>query len=240
MHSDPETDLHDSDAIAWSGGKIVIKQGSGAVVGTGAVVSASAKSLLEYMHAHAVNGTVLELGSGTGVVAIGLATQGCSVVATDVATNPHGFPRRALESATLDAQTESDRHAKGNFVDLLQVIERNVFANHASIVRAGGSVVARPLLWGDSAQLQEIMEQNPEGFDFIVGSEITYRVESYPLLMKVIHGASRPGTRTLLAMISALGDSQELIRVAESTGLRVHQMRHDPQNILIELSLCPT
>jgi hypothetical protein len=136
--------------IAWSGGKIVIKEGSGAVVGTGAVVSGSAKTFLEYLQTQSIAGTVLELGSGTGAVGIGVAVQGCSVVATDVVTNPHGCPIRALEAAAQDVRSEEIKHATGSFANLLEVIERNATMNNESIQRAGGNFRVSPLLWGDT------------------------------------------------------------------------------------------
>jgi ribosomal protein L11 methylase PrmA len=221
--------------IAWSGGKIVIKEGSGAVVGTGAVVSGSAKTFLEYLQTQSIAGTVLELGSGTGAVGIGVAVQGCSVVATDVVTNPHGCPIRALEAAAQDVRSEEIKHATGSFANLLEVIERNATMNNESIQRAGGNFRVSPLLWGDTLQLESILEQQPNGFDFIVGCNITYQVPSYQILMDVILGASRPHTRTLVATTSILGDNQELVRVAEANGIHVQPVFQDSTTIVYEL-----
>jgi len=227
--------------VAWCGREIVVKQGGGGVVGTGAVVSGSAETFLDFLQRRSVaGGNVLELGSGTGVVAIGLAACGCSVVATDARTNPHGCSTQALRNAALDTRPAKTRHATGSFSDLLQVIRHNAELNDDILRRAGGCLEVLPLLWRDRSQLASVLQhQGEKGFDFIVGCNVTYQPASYPDLMHVLSAASFPRTKIFLANTDCLGDNQELARVAKEYNITVEKVLHNDDTFteILELTI---
>lgn len=226
--------------VCWDNKQITIKEGSGGVVGTGAVISGSAGTFLEFLSSGLLSGNILELGSGTGVVAIGAATHGCFVVATDVSTNPHGCPPAALRAAALDDRSDTAKHFSGSFSDLLCVIEHNARLNQIPIKESGGELVVAPLSWGDSWQLDNILQQCYQGFDFIIGCNVTYQTSSYPDLMGVIRNASCSHTRTFLATTDCLGDNKELSRVAKVYGMLAQEVLHcrATSTIIMEISLC--
>ena len=217
---------HGLTVVSWHEKQMVIKEGSGGVVGTGAVVSGSASTFLEFLSF--ISGDVLELGSGTGVVAIGAAIQGCSVVATDVSINPHGCSKRSLKEAKLDDRPDEVKHLTGSFSDMLCVIERNTLLNQMLIDKSGGSVTVFSLHWGNSWELDNLLMDHYGGFDYIIGCNITYQTASYPALMGVIKNLSLPHTKIFLATSDVLGDNQELSRVAIIYGMQVRKVLSCP------------
>lgn len=89
---------------------------------------------------------ILELGSGCGLLGIGLAAMAHTVFLTDADVN---FSDDTITSSTLEW------------------LQSNVELNHNVI---GDRATVHPLLWGDANDMDTI----PHEFDLIVGSELLY------------------------------------------------------------------
>lgn len=223
--------------VAVSGVEILIQEGGGNVVGTGCVVSGSAATFIEFLHSRSIAGNVVELGAGTGVVSIALAAFGCHVLATDANTNPHGT--HGGRSLRLQSATMDDAHASGQFTDLLRVIELNAGLNRALVQRVGGTLNVAALLWGEAEQLSAILARYRDGFDVVVGCNITYQPPLYDALLATVRALSTERTVTLFATTDNLGDNARLAEAAEVAGMHMRQVFADPATytIIFELKL---
>jgi len=125
---------------------------------------------------------ILELGSGCGLLGIGLAAMGHSVVLTDA-----------------DVEFEDDTSTSST----LTWLKDNVDLNRNVV---GGRSTVQPLLWGDGDNTDAV-----EGdFDLIVGSELLYSNEqSFPALLSTLCKFASPSTPVLLGYkVRGLGEDK--------------------------------
>mmetsp|Transcript_30126 Transcript_30126/g.54501 ORF Transcript_30126/g.54501 Transcript_30126/m.54501 type:complete len:266 (-) Transcript_30126:110-907(-) len=125
---------------------------------------------------------ILELGSGCGLLGIGLAAMGHTIVMTDADVDFSG-----------DTTTSST----------LKWLQSNVDLNFNVI---GERVTVKPLLWGDEKDMKKILQD----FDLIVGSELLYSNEkSFPALIETMSRFAGPSTSVLLGYkIRGLGEGK--------------------------------
>ena len=108
---------------------------------------------------------VLELGSGCGLLGIGLAAAGCGrVVLTDPGLETT-FVAGEGEASTLD-------WLRAN-LDLNQEVTRST----CSVER---------LVWGDADHFEAIRRAHPDGFDLVVGSDLMYESAHYAALLATL------------------------------------------------------
>lgn len=106
---------------------------------------------------------VLELGAGCGLLGISLAAvAGVDVVLTDT-------PFELEDGITT-----------------LGWLQGNIELNQATIEANGGRAECTQLTWGNSSHIAEVRQKFPSGFDLVVGSDLLYYTESYPVLLETI------------------------------------------------------
>ena len=113
---------------------------------------------------------ILELGSGCGLLGIGLAaTCNAEVVLTDPAL-PVAF---------------ADDEPLGNTLEWLAM---NVELNRDAV---GSRASVEKLTWGDSDDMEALRRKHPAGFDLVVGSDLLYNPDSYGALIKTAQTFAR-------------------------------------------------
>ena len=125
---------------------------------------------------------ILELGSGCGLLGIGLAAMGHTIVMTDADVD---FSDDTTTSSTLEW------------------LQSNVDLNYNVV---GDRATVKPLLWGDEKEMKKI---SPD-FDLIVGSELLYSNEkSFPALIETMSRFASPSIPVLLGYkIRGLGEDK--------------------------------
>ena len=133
---------------------------------------------------------VLELGSGQGLLGIGLAALGVEVVLTDPAV-AFGY---------------SDCAASNTLERLRENIELN-----AELVC--GRATAEKALWGDEQDMANLEKRGP--FDLILGCEIVYNPESHAALIATLKRCSSASrTITLLGYLERKTGESEFLDLA--------------------------
>ncbi|CAO2837410.1 unnamed protein product [Amaranthus hypochondriacus] len=126
---------------------------------TGQLVWPGAVILNEYLskNAEMLRGlSVIELGSGVGVTGV-LCRRFCNkVVMTD----------------------HND--------EVLKILKKNIDLHSSSEDLPCSDLVAEKLEWGDSDQINAIMQRYPEGFDLVLGADICFQQSSIPLLFNTV------------------------------------------------------
>ena len=147
---------------------------------------------------------VLELGSGTGVLGLGVALIGgpSHVVLTDP-NLPVNF-----------TETES-----GSSLEWLQV---NVDLNRAAFQHAGAQVEARELEWTSDEHVESVrlacLPDDADAFDLVLGSEILYDPDQYDPLLKTLNQLARAeDTLTVLGYTIRHGAEARFLEKAKSS-----------------------
>ena len=121
---------------------------------------------------------ILELGSGTGVLGLGVAA---------------ALGRRAAAVVLTDLLFSVGVGASGAPSTSLDFLNETVAAN-ADL----GAAAARPLLWGNAEQLAALLAEYGR-FDLVVGSELVYRPDCHGALIQTMRTACVGGASVLLA-----------------------------------------
>ena len=137
---------------------------------------------------------VLELGSGTGVLGMGLAALGEQVLLTD----PAAHVRFAVG--------EDDARC-----DTLAWLGANVEENSAAL---SDRAQVAPLLWGDEGHMAGV-EAAHAPFDLVVGSDLLYDPDQYACLTATLQRFSGPRTLAVLGFSHRHGGEERFLRSAE-------------------------
>jgi len=165
--------------------KLIIKQAD-AEQDVGSTVWTAAIMLSKYMEHH--YGTMaqqlqgrecIELGSGTGLVGLVLASLGATVTLTD------------LEFVLPRLQRNILLNTKG----VLRVGIEGEEDTEWSTTAAGGKVRARELTWGKEGSLDQL--QGP--FQLVVACEVIYEKQHIEILLETLRGLVTPETELLFA-----------------------------------------
>lgn len=78
-----------------------------------------------------------------------------------------------------------------------ELLRKNVNANFKG---SSGAPKVESLRWNDSEHMKQVLSHAPEGFDVIVGSDITYREDLLDSLLGTLARCLRPGGRVFLTM----------------------------------------
>ena len=127
---------------------------------------------------------VLELGSGCGLLGIGMAALGEHCVLTDPASPVNFESEDALE-------TSGQRTT-------LEWLQDNVDLNHEL---SGSRAVARKLVWGNVEDEQAIRDEwcvGRDEFDLLLGSDLLYNPDQYTSLIRSMRTFCSPSTLALL------------------------------------------
>ncbi|XP_073301175.1 uncharacterized protein [Primulina huaijiensis] len=68
--------------------------------------------------------------------------------------------------------------------EVLKILEKNIKLHISSQSHAG--LKSEKLEWGNSEQLDKILQNHPEGFDLILGADICFQQSSIPLLFDTV------------------------------------------------------
>ena len=118
---------------------------------------------------------VLELGSGCGLLGIGVAALGEEVVLTDPAINVN--------------------LSEDEFSNTLQRLKDNLDLNRGV---TQGRATAEKLVWGDEQDMQAIERRYGAAFDLILGCDLLYNPDSYPSLLQTMRRFSEGGRAPVL------------------------------------------
>lgn len=77
--------------------------------------------------------------------------------------------------------------------EVLKILEKNIKLNISSQSHAG--LRSENLEWGNSVQLEKILQNHPEGFDLILGADICFQQSSIPLLFDTVANILRVSHR---------------------------------------------
>lgn len=142
---------------------------------------------------------VLELGSGTGVLGLGIAALGGSSV---VVTDPN-----------LEVNFSMER--SGTSLDWLRA---NVETNASAIDDAGSSVDAHELEWSSqehAASLRAACLPAGADFDLVLGSELLYDPDQYEPLLQTLRAFARsPATLAVLGYTERHGGEERFLKKA--------------------------
>lgn len=161
---------------------------------------------------------ILELGSGCGVLGIGVASLGEEVVLTDPAVPFHTCntddPKK--EQNTIDNTT-------------LQWLDANIGLNSDIL---DGRATARKLYWGNADDMDDVEGAGP--FDLVIGSELLYYAESFPGLLATIRRFGKGGVPVLLAYKTRrLGESKFLASAEEYFDISIERLGRKGQDLFL-------
>ncbi|XP_020233650.1 protein N-lysine methyltransferase METTL21A isoform X1 [Cajanus cajan] len=146
--------------------------------------------------------TVIELGSGVGITGI-LCSRFChKVLMTD--------------------------HNE----EVLKILKKNIELHSCpeNISSTSHGLVAEKLEWGNTGQINEILQKHPGGFDFILGADICFQQSSIPMLFDTVKQLLqiREGRKCkfILAYVSRAKTMDSMI-IIEASKLRM-QMKEVP------------
>lgn len=145
--------------------------------------------------------SVFELGSGVGITGIL-----CSRFCREVVMTDHNEEVLKILKKNIEHQTSSENHSYCS------------------------GLVAEKLEWGNSDQINHILERYPGGFDLILGADICFQQASIPLLfgtVKQLLGVRGKGLcKFILAYVSRAKIMDSMV-VAEAIrhGLSIHEVR---------------
>jgi len=105
---------------------------------------------------------IMEVGCGTGVCGLVAARYATQVILTD--SEP-----QILELARQSIALNQEKKAV-----------------HDELYLSSNSVFVKNLLWGDEKSLTEVARCYPAGFDWIIGSDVTYSFHTIPALVQTI------------------------------------------------------
>jgi predicted nicotinamide N-methyase len=132
---------------------------------------------------------IVELGAGTGVVALACSALGAITTITDRPTD-----------CSCNVQVEG---AQANSSELLDLIGHNIQLN-----KLGEKSSVLPLTWGDEAQMERTMQQGP--FRYIVGSDLFYTKEAIEPLVETINRMSSDDTELVFSYQERQDSAQDL------------------------------
>lgn len=170
---------------------------------TGQLVWPGARLLNEYLsnNAEILQGcSAVELGSGVGITGI-LCSRFCrEVVLTD----------------------HND--------EVLKILKKNIELHESSEnPNSCAALTAEKLEWGNSDQLNQILQKHPEGFDLVLGADICFQQNSVPLLFNTVKQLlclrGKEQCRFILAYVSR-SKMMDLMVTKEAIqhGLQIHEV----------------
>lgn len=170
---------------------------------TGQMVWPGAEILNDYLSKNSdmLRGcSVIELGSGVGVTGI-LCSRFCNEV------------------------TMTDHND-----EVLKILTRNIELHDSSKSSVcSAELKSEKLEWGNSEQLNYILQKHPEGFDLVLGADICFQQSSIPHLFdtveRLLHASHKKNCRFILAYVSRTKAMDNMvIRDASRHGLHVTEV----------------
>jgi predicted nicotinamide N-methyase len=135
------------------------------------------------------NPKIVELGAGTGVVALACSALGATTVITDRPT-----------ACSCNVQVES---GEANSSELLDLISHNINLN-----RMSGKSAALPLTWGDTPQMEQVAKKGP--YRYIIGSDLFYTKEAIVPLVETINRLSNDDTELAFSYQERQDSAQDI------------------------------
>lgn len=173
---------------------------------------------------------ILELGSGCGLLGIGIAALGEEVVLTDAAV---AFDSVAEHSSGENGADSSFGGGDGGS-DTLRWLRGNIELNRDIV---GDRATAQKLLWGDEEDMAAVGRGNP--FDLIIGSELLYNNDaSFPGLAKTLRKFAAEGHAPVLLGYKTrrLGEDKFFDALVEYFDVRTERLGRKGQSL--NLAVC--